>query len=146
MSSSAWALEPQDALSRRPEESLYMTLRVDNLGGIIRNLLSPANLELLASLADPADAQGFRLVGSYASRIPAKSVAVAAGATGAAEPFFQIAASMPKELHPKLARIAEGKAEAEDLAALILGDDSPLFSTMLNLVVQQGKQGPYYAQ
>jgi hypothetical protein len=139
----AWALEPQDALAARPEESFYMTLRVNDLGRTFRDFLSPANIELLASLVDPPDAQIFRLVGSYASRIPAKSVALAAGAT-AEGPFIQIAAAMPENLQPQLSLVAEGKAAAADLTALVLGDDSPLFS-LADVAVRQGKHGPYYA-
>jgi hypothetical protein len=144
-SSRVWALEPQDALIARPKESFYVTLRVDDLSGSLRKLLSPANIELLASLAGPADAQGFRLIGSYASRIPAKSIAIVAGANADSEPFIQIAASMPKELRPKLDLVAEGKAATADLAALVLGDDSPLFAMLSDVAVRQGKKGPYYA-
>ncbi|MDR2174481.1 MAG: hypothetical protein LBO82_00910 [Synergistaceae bacterium] len=144
LSSSAWALEPQNALSARPEESFYVTLRVDDLSGIFRKILSPANIELLASFASPSEAQGVRLIGSYASRIPAKSVAFVAGSTAEA-PFLQIAASMPKELQSKLDLIAEGKAAESDLTALVLGDDSPLFSSVIDVEVRQGKHGPYYA-
>ncbi|MDR1650133.1 MAG: hypothetical protein LBR71_07710 [Synergistaceae bacterium] len=142
----AWALEPQDALIARPKESFYVTLRMNDLSGILRNLLSPANIELIASLAGPSDAQGIRLIGSYASRIPAKSIALVAGLTADEKPFVQIAASMPEELRPKLALVAEGKATTADLAVLILGDDSPLFSILPDVAVRQGKRGPYYTQ
>jgi hypothetical protein len=148
VSSSAWALEPQDALSSCPEESFYVTLRVNDLGGIARRLFSPTNLELIASsLPAPSDAQGVRLVGSYLSRISAKSVAAVFGVTTEMTPFAQVAASMPEELRSRLDRVAEGKADASDLTALLLGDDSPLSSALMSdaTSVRQGREGPYYA-
>jgi hypothetical protein len=153
LSSSAWALEPQNALSSQPEESCYVTLRVNNLGGILKDILSPANVELFASLFPrPADVQGFRIFSGYASQLPARSVAILAGVTLPGdvavwdeEPTFQIAISMPKELQPKLSLVAEGKATAEDLIVLFLGDVPPFLPPMPDIVVRQGKQGSYYA-
>ena len=123
-----------------------MAARMDDLGGTLQSIFSPANIELFASLASPQEAQGIRLVANLASQIPAKSVAVIAGIEGNEEiPFIQAAISVPERLRSKLDLVAQGKARAEDVVTLLLGDGALLFAGELNgIAVREGPEGPYY--
>ena len=141
----SWALEPQDALSARPEKSVYITARINDLNGLLQNIFSPANIETLASLGNPEDAQGVRILASLVSQIPAKSVALASGITMDKTPFLQIAASMPASVRSKLDRIAEGKASGVELVTLLVGEAGLLFAGGVEPVLQKGPKGPYYS-
>jgi hypothetical protein len=147
-SAPSWAADPQEALSARPEASIYFAARIDDLGGALQSIFSPANIEMLTSLASPEDAQEIRLMANLASQIPAESVAFigGAGVEGNKEiPFVQVAISVPERLQPKLDLVAQGKAKAEDVVTLLLGDAALLFAQELNgLAVKEGPEGPYY--
>ena len=144
LSSAAWAREPYEALSSRPEGSVYATLRVDDLGGMLKNVFSPENVEMFTSLMAPGEAQAFGVFASMASQLPVKSIAWIAGSTADNVPFLQLAASMPKNLQPKLDLVAAGKASPEDLITLLLGDGGLLLAAAIKPVVQDGEKGPYY--
>jgi hypothetical protein len=144
LSTAASALSPEDALSARPEKSVYSVVRVDDLNGLLQNTFSPANIEMIASLANPEDAQGVRLVASFASQIPARSVIAAFGMTADKKPFMQIAASMPGSVRSKLDRVSDGSATAVELITLLLGDAGMMFAAAVTMEVHQGAKGPYY--
>ncbi|MDR1048132.1 MAG: hypothetical protein LBL51_00120 [Synergistaceae bacterium] len=140
-----WASDPWNALSVRADESIYLALRMNDLGGTLRVLLSPSIIEAMTSLAGPEEAQGIRLAASLASQIPAQSVALAAGMTKDKLPFFQMAVSVSPELQPKLKLVAEGKASPEDLITLALGNGALMFAMGFNPSLVQDKAGPYYS-
>ena len=144
LSSAAWARDPYEALSSRPEGSVYATLRVDDLGGMLKNIFSPENVAMFTSLMAPSETQAFGVFASMASQLPVKSLAWIAGSTTDNVPFLQLAASMPKNLQPKLDLVAAGKASPEDLITLLLGDGGLLLAAAINPVVQDGEKGPYY--
>jgi hypothetical protein len=144
LSSVSWALEPQDALSARSAKSIYVSFRLDDLNGLLQKIFSPANIEMIASAASPRQAQNIRLAGSFASQIPARSVAVVSGVAENWEPFLQIAASMPPRARPKLDLIAKGTAKGEDIVTLLLGDAALMFSGAFTPGVVNGPKGPYY--
>ncbi|MDR1049086.1 MAG: hypothetical protein LBL51_04970, partial [Synergistaceae bacterium] len=139
-----WASDPWNALSARPDESVYFALRMDDLGGTLRALLSPAVIEAMAMTGNPREAQGTRLAASLASQSPAKSAALVMGFTKDKSPFFQMALSVSPEFQPKLKLVAEGKASPEDLVTLALGNGSLLFATGFKPILVQDKAGPYY--
>lgn len=143
--SAAQARDPQEALSSRTGGAVYLALRLDDLGGMLRTIFSPGNIETLTSFMKPEEAQGLRLFGSIAAQLPVRSVSFIAGTTADKTPFLQIAASMPKELQPKLDLVAAGKAKPEDLVTLVLGDGGLLLAAAVPpFAVQQGEKGPYY--
>ena len=144
LSSSSWALEPQDALSARSAKSIYLSFRLDDLNGLLQKIFSPANIEMVASVASPERAQAIRLIGSFASQIPARSVAFVAGSAENGELFLQIAASMPPQVRPKLDLIAKGTAKGEDIVTLLLGDAALMFSGSFKPEAVEGPKGPYY--
>ncbi|MDR1376026.1 MAG: hypothetical protein LBJ22_00830 [Synergistaceae bacterium] len=143
----SWAADPQDALSAKPETSIYWAARLDDLGGTLQSILSPANIEMFATLVEPQNAQGIRIATNLASQLPAKSVAFVVGVTADGEtPFFQAAISIPEQMQPKLDLVAGGQAKPEDLITLLLGDAALLFAqTLSSFTVQEGPEGPYYA-
>ena len=144
-SSASWALEPDNALSARPAKSFYVTMRIDDLNGLLQSIFSPENIEALASMGRPEDAQGVRLTASLASQIPAKSVALAFGMEqGMFTPFMQVAASMPAAARSKLNNVAQGKASGMELITLLAGDAALIFASGFEPVLQQGAKGPYY--
>jgi hypothetical protein len=141
-----WASDPWNALSARADESVYLALRMDDLGGMLRALLSPSVIEAMMSLAGPEKVQSIRLATGLVSQIPAKSVALAVGMTKDNKlPFFQMAVSVSPELQPKLKLVAEGKASPEDLVTLTLGNGALLFAMGFNPILVQDKAGPYYS-
>ncbi|MDR3230330.1 MAG: hypothetical protein LBT65_02735 [Synergistaceae bacterium] len=140
----AWAGNPEDALSARPDESIYLSARVDDPGGMLRHIFSRDNVDMLASLMPPQELQGLQLVASVVAQIPVKSLALAVGTTADETPFLQIAASMPPEQQAKLDRVAAGKADAADVVTLLLGEGGLLLAAGINPKVQTGEAGPYY--
>jgi hypothetical protein len=142
--SASWASEPETALSARPSAFFYLTARFDDFGGMLRDIFSPANIEMLASLLPGEESQPFRLMASMASQIPAKSVALLGGMTADETPFLQVAASMPDSARPKLDRVASGKASPEDLTTLVLGEGGLLLAGGIQPMLQEGPEGPYY--
>jgi hypothetical protein len=147
VSCAGWAASPEDALSARPDGAVYISARADNLGGMLRNIFSPENVERITSLVPPQDAGGIQMLANVVAQLPVKSAALAAGTTADDVPFLQIAASMPPELRPSLDRVAEGKAQPADLAMLMLGEgaQAQLLAAAINPVLQKGSAaGPYY--
>jgi hypothetical protein len=146
LNTASWAADPQNALSARPEASIYWAARVDDVGGILQSVLSPANIEMFTSLAGPEEAQGIRLAANLASQLPAKSVAFIVGMAEKPDiPFFQMAISMPERMRPRLDLVAQGKATAEDLVTLVLGEGGLMLAvTLEDIAVQKGPEGPYY--
>ena len=144
-SSAAPALSPEDALSARGAESVYTVMRVDDLSGLLQDIFSPGNIEMVASMVEPGDAQTVRLIASFVSQIPAKSVVIVSGITADMEPFMQIAASMPASVRPKLDRVADGTASGVELITLLLGDGAMMLAGVFTPEAHEGAAGPYYA-
>jgi len=99
---------------------------------------------MAASLVSPQDAQTVRLVGSFVSQIPAKSLAIASGMTIDGSPFMQAAALMPESARPRMNRVAAGSASGVELITLLLGDGAMILATAFSPEVLQGAAGPYY--
>jgi hypothetical protein len=141
----ARAADPRDALSARGESSLYLTLRLNNMSGMVKSVLSLIDADALAKLADSEqDVDALRLAMALAAQIPAQSVALAAG-MGAEGPFLQAAVSLPEDALSQLPLIAEGKATPEVVTMTLLGQAALPFAGILKPTVQQGEKGPYYA-
>ena len=145
LSSASWALNPHDALNERPEASIYFMMNMDDLGGMLKNLCSPSNIQPFLSMMDPDEQDSFRMVTAMLSQVPAKSVAFIAGTAADKTPFLQMAISMPQDARAKLDLVAAGKATPEDLVTLVAGEAALLFASMIRPELQQGAMGPYYA-
>jgi general secretion pathway protein G len=123
--------DPINALSARSAQSVYITARLGDLNGLMRDVFSPALAEAVASSMG-SGALGMRMAAvrmaaDIASQIPARSTAIVMG-MGENGPFFQAAASLPPESRDRLARVQAGDASGEDLISLLGGEASlPLF-------------------
>ena len=144
ISSAASALPPEDALSARPAESVYTVMRIDDLNGLLQYVFSPANVEMMTSLANQEQAQIVGLVAAFAAQIPAKSVVIASGMAENG-PFVQAVVSMPSSVRPKLDKVADGSATNIDIVTLLLGDAGMMFAEGFASEVRQGAKGPYYS-
>lgn len=122
---SAAAFQPEEALSPRPEKSVYSVVRVNNIGDFLRWIASEQNLKLVAPLAELEDDE-IAMILATLEKIPAEAVALLVGADSTGDPFVQIAAAMPKSLQNKLDLVAKGNSKIEDLAALLFGEGSPV--------------------
>ncbi|MDR3264479.1 MAG: hypothetical protein LBT15_00565, partial [Synergistaceae bacterium] len=142
--SAARAEDPRNALSVRPDRAIYLSVRMDDLGGMLRNIFSSENADMIASVLPPHEAQGFQLIASVVAQLPVKSIALTTGMTADETPFLQMAASMPPEQRPKLDRIAAGKANATDVVTLLLGDGGLLLASGVSPKLRTGETGPYY--
>jgi hypothetical protein len=138
--SGAKGANPEDALSAKPKDSVFIVARVDDLGGMLKHIFSPANVEMFMSFAD------MKFMVDLASQIPAQSAVFATGMTSDLTPFLQMSAAMPERFQPKLDLVAQGKATPEDVMTLLLGEGELLLSERLdNPTVENGPKGPYYA-
>ena len=139
--------DPLRALSARSVESfVYVTARVDDLGGKLKSIFSQDNVNMVVSLMPPQEVQQFRMVAAMASQIPAKSVAFVLSAEMGNPPIpsFQLVISIPDIYKPELERIAKGEARPIDIVALIMGRAGMPFAAGINVTVRQGAKGPYY--
>lgn len=143
--SPVWAAEPQDALSARADSSAYLAFRMNDLGGTLRSIFSPANVAAVTSVMTGGEAQTARLVAALMENVPLRSLAFAAGTTADGEPFLQLAASVAKESRAKLDSVGKGEATTEDLVRLLLGEGGLMLAAAAPpLSAQRGERGAYY--
>ena len=128
--SMAWAAGPEEALSARPEKSVYSVLRLEDLGGFLRWALSEENLKLIAAAPNTGLDEGtIQLVVAALSTVPVKEAALVVGQTDPKGlPFLQVALAVPAGA--ELDRLASGKGTAADLMTLVLGADNPLLAML----------------
>ncbi|MCR5347044.1 MAG: hypothetical protein K6E38_04640 [Fretibacterium sp.] len=120
--SAAWAANPEDALSARPKESMYVVLGLEDLGALLRWGLSEENLKTFAPLAD-LDEDSIQMITSTLANIPVKSAALVVGMTAEGMPFLQAALS---------------GAEAENVGEFVLGKGNPM-APMIESMLQESE-------
>ena len=137
----------QNALSARPAGASYITARLNDVGGMLRQVFSPANVDILAPLVPPAQLNEFRVMAALASQIPAESLAFVLGfeKTDDITPFFQFAISVPDSVRPELDRMAAGEATPIDITTLLLGRGGLPFAGLVEVISNHGPRGPYYS-
>lgn len=141
--SAAWGAVPQEALSKRSPKAIYMALSIDDLGGLVRYVLSSENIDLFAPLMDEKTLEGARMISAVVSKMPVGTAALAAGTDENLVPFLQLALALPAELQPKLDLVESGQAKAEDIVSLLLGDGGLVFAPLLESELRKGDQGFY---
>lgn len=141
--SAAWGAVPQEALSKRSPKAIYMALNIDDLGGLVRYVLSSENIDLFAPLMDEKTLEGARMISAAVSKMPVGTAALAAGTDENLVPFLQLALALPAELQPKLDLVESGQAKAEDIVSLLLGDGALVFAPLLESELRKGDQGFY---
>lgn len=133
--SSVFAAKPQDALSIRPEDSIYFVLSLSEAGNLSRWVMSQENIDAFMPLILSSESSNeiigiLELVRAITSNTPLKSAAINIGITkeDPNEPFIQMAFTVDDKLAPTVAKIKDGTAEASDFAKLFLGLDSAMLS------------------
>lgn len=146
ISGTALAAQTEDALTVRPEKSAYLVIKNEDLSGFLRWLISRNNMKAIAPIVDGLDETSIEMVASVVDNLPLKSAAISAGLIKSGEkntlPFFQAAFT----LHPSASVVADkievASAEAKDIAAMLVGKDSPfvgLLETMIKVEHEPGK-------
>lgn len=134
---SAFSAQPEDALTERPDESVYAVLKLDDTSALLKWIFSEENINtfmplILASKNSNEIIGGIEMIRAIVQNTPLKSVALIAGMTRrdakSAAPFFQMAFTVSPELNSVVRNISKGRAEAKDIAKLILGTNNPLLS------------------
>ena len=143
LSSSALALPPQDALSARPAESVYTVLCINDLSGLLQDIFSQSNLDLVMPLIPPDEADGIKMIAAIASQVPAKSVLISAGMANTG-PFVQGAISIPASARSKLDKVADGSATGAEIFTLLAGEGGMMFAGGFSPELNKGDKGQYY--
>ena len=125
----------ENALSPRPEDSVYVMLKLDDTGGFLKWLFSRENINIFMPLILGSEDSneimgGVEVLSSIAENTPLKSLAVVSGINKEdakkQDAYFQLAFTVSPEAEPYLKKVADGNAEASDFARLLLGANSPL--------------------
>ena len=128
---SAFALQPEDALSSRPEDSVYMVLKLQNASKFLQWVFSKENVELCAPLVLNGKSQleilaASEFVNALVPMIPVRSAAIVIGMTKndakQKSHFVQAALTFSPEVRTSVLRIESGVADASDVAKLLIGD------------------------
>lgn len=135
LTGSAYSAQPEDALTVRPNESVYGVLKLSDTSGFLKWLFSEENIDIFMPLVIASENSndimgGIEMIRSVAQNTPLKSAVVIAGVTSEdikkQEPFFQAAFTVSSEHNSIVRNLSEGRANAKDIAKLLLGKDSPL--------------------
>ena len=130
-SGSAYAAKPEDALTSRPEDAVYMVLRLQDTSSFLRWMFSKENVEIFAPLflKDKSKLEILAVsefVSALASMSPIRSAAVVTGMTKndtkQKNQFVQAALTFSPEVRTSVLRIEAGLADASDIAKLLIGD------------------------
>ena len=132
--SAAWSANVEDAIATYPDDSVYAVMKLNDIGGFLKWLVSSENIDtfmplILASEESNEIMGGVEMVSAFAENTPLKSGAVLIGSQPEGKniaPFFQAAFTVAPELDPVVNRVAEGTASASDMVKLLLGNNSPL--------------------
>ena len=130
---SAYAAKPEDALTTRPEDSVYMVLRLQDTSSFLRWVFSKENLDIFAPLFMKGKSKleilaASEFVSALASMSPIRSAAIITGTTKndakQKNTFVQAALTFSPEVKKSVLRIEAGLADASDIAKLIIGDSA----------------------
>lgn len=144
----AFAFQPEDALSARPDDSLYAVFRLEDISRLLKWALSAEDIKLYAPLIfDKATLPQATFVLELASKlaevIHMRSVALNVGITRNDikdnAVFFQMAFTVAPEAGGLLAKIADGTATASDVAQMLAGDKTTAEFLEMMLEVETDK-------
>lgn len=152
LSGAAFAVQTENALSPRTDDSVYMALCLEDTSAFLKWLFSQENINLFMPLIASSDAKAegmmiAEMVSTLVSQTPLRSAAVVAGITKdgvkSGKPFVQGAFTFSPEVSETVKKLEDGRAEALDVAKLIFGDQmaASFVETMIKL--QPEKNGIY---
>ena len=140
----SFALDTTNALTQRPENSIYGLIKLQNLSGFVSWLLSRENLNIAAKFAgnDTLDAETIDLICNVVENLNFTETALLVGNDSGKEGdfFVQSAFKLKPENDELLTQFKSGKATAEDVAKLLLGKSAlaPMLATMLDVKFNNG--------
>lgn len=143
---------PENALIVRPEESVYVVLKLDDTSSFLKWLASDENINVFMPLILKSEDSndiigGIEFFKAFARMTPIKSAALIAGALSPdtkKPPFFQMAFTVDPSMAATVKKVADGTAEDSDFAKLILGNDSPLTAIAQTMIkAEKIKDGSY---
>ena len=140
LSSEAWAVSPDDALTGRPGSSFRLKLRLDNLENI-KDIFDHPLIALYSAFLKEEKTGGVMYALNLALGLQPKSIVFVVG-THSEQTFLQMAVSMPETALPQLKSLELGKATKAELTAFLAGGSQR--SEKLDPVVSEGNNGPYY--
>ena len=141
---SACAFQPEDALTSRPEDSVYAVLKLQDTSKFLQWLFSKENVEIFAPLFLNGKSKMEILavtefVNAIIPMIPIRSAAVLSGMTKndtkQKTQFVQAALTFSPEVRTSVLRIEAGLADASDVAKMLIGDSTAakFAETMINI-------------
>ncbi len=128
---SAFAFQPEDALSSRPEDSIYTMLKIQDASKLLQWAFSKENVDIFAPLFMKGKSKleilaVSEFVNALVAMAPVRSAAVVIGMTKndtkQKAQFVQAALTFSYELNTTIKRIEAGLADASDVAKLLIGD------------------------
>ncbi len=128
---SAYAAKPEDALSTRPEDSVYGVLKLQDTSRFLKWMFSKENVEIFAPLFLKGKSNleilaAAEFVSALAEMTPIRSAAILIGMTKndtkQKSQFVQAALTFSPEVRTSVLRIESGVADASDVAKLLIGD------------------------
>ena len=149
---SAYALQPEDALSTRPEDSVYTVLKLQNASKFLQWVFSKENVEIFAPLFLKGKSKleiiaATEFVSALASMAPVRSAAIVTGMTKndakQKQQFFQAALNFSSEVSTPVKRIEAGLANASDVAKLLIGDRMAASFAETMIKIQKEKDNIY---
>ena len=126
----SWSAQPEDALSTQYEDAVYMVLRLEDTSRLLKWVFSSENLKLFMPLILKGKSEvevlaAAEFINAMVSMTPVRSAALVVGMSKRdiknMMPVMQIAFTVSPEVSSIVKKIADGHAEALDVATLLLG-------------------------
>ena len=130
LAGAAWSAQPEDALSTQYEDSVYLVLRLEDTSRLLKWIFSTDNMKLFMPLAlkgksELEVAAASEFISALVSMTPLRSSALVIGMSKrdikSMTPMMQFAFKVNPEVSDIVQKIADGKAEALDVATLFIG-------------------------
>ena len=146
--SGVFAADVEDALTSAPEQSVYMVLKLDDTQNLLKWIFSKEHIDtfmplILASEESNEILGAVEMISAFAENTPLKSAALLVGVYSEEKspvPFFKMAFTVKDDAAPFVKKIADGTAEAVDIAKLVMGKDNPMASLAESMIkVEKGE-------
>ena len=130
---SAYAFQPEDALTSRPDDSMYMVLKLQDASKFLQWVFSKENVEIFAPVFMKGQSKieiiaAAEFASALTAMLPIRSAAVVGGTTKNdakhKDYFFQAALTFSPEVSTTVKRIEAGLARPSDVAKLLIGDSA----------------------
>ncbi len=139
--SAAFSVEVEDALTPCAEQSVYVVLKLNDTQNLLKWIFSKENIDtfmplILASKESNEIIGAIEMISAFAENTPLQSVAFTVGAevNKTPAPFFKAAFTVKPGYEAIYKKVADGSAEAIDIAKLLIGKDNPLASFAESMV------------